>query len=117
MRRLAVSDFLRIQKCFVQCTLTGLLGSDMTYIFDCSALQRDLEQEKRKAVELNEQVEEKTRQLSRLQTTFDRIKRRPLFSTPDMPMPMPGPLDTDVHGGTPFSMVNSRIIRVTRNHF
>ncbi|KAG0028547.1 cyclin B1 interacting protein 1, E3 ubiquitin protein ligase [Podila clonocystis] len=61
-------------------------------------LQRDLEQEKRKAIELSEQVEEKTRQLSRLQTTFDRIKRRPLFSTPDMHLPMSGPLDIDVHG-------------------
>ncbi|KAG0318628.1 hypothetical protein BG000_004125, partial [Podila horticola] len=80
-------------------------------------LQRDLEQEKRKAVELNEQVEEKTRQLSRLQTTFDRIKRRPLFSTPDMPMPMPGPLDTDVHGGTPFSMHPSHSMDTTPHGF
>ncbi|KAF9384527.1 cyclin B1 interacting protein 1, E3 ubiquitin protein ligase [Podila verticillata] len=62
------------------------------------SLQRDLEQEKRKAVGLSEQVEEKTRQLSRLQTTLDRNKKRPLFSTPDMPTPMLGPLDTDVHG-------------------
>ncbi|KAG0350660.1 cyclin B1 interacting protein 1, E3 ubiquitin protein ligase [Podila minutissima] len=68
------------------------------------SLQRDLEQEKRKAMALSEQVEERTRQLSRLQTTFDRVKRRPLFSTPEMPMPMPGPLDTDVHGVTLWTL-------------
>ncbi|KAF9285786.1 hypothetical protein BGZ88_009398 [Linnemannia elongata] len=44
-----------------------------------SALQKDIEQEKRKAADLTDQLDEKSRQLSKLQTMYDRQKRRPLF--------------------------------------
>ncbi|KAG0036779.1 cyclin B1 interacting protein 1, E3 ubiquitin protein ligase [Podila clonocystis] len=98
--------------------MTREMNAELTGFRDTvGTLQRDLEQEKRKAIELSEQVEEKTRQLSRLQTTFDRIKRRPLFSTPDMPMPMSGPLDTDVHGGNPFSSYPSHPMDTTPHGF
>ncbi|KAG0377763.1 hypothetical protein BGX24_005504 [Mortierella sp. AD032] len=44
-----------------------------------SVLQKDVEQEKRKCADLTDQLDEKSRQLSRLQTMYDRQKRRPLF--------------------------------------
>ncbi|KAG0268952.1 hypothetical protein BGZ95_002264 [Linnemannia exigua] len=44
-----------------------------------SALQKNAEQEKRKSADLTDQLDEKSRQLSRLQTMYDRQKRRPLF--------------------------------------
>ncbi|KAG0252242.1 hypothetical protein BG011_007101 [Mortierella polycephala] len=47
-----------------------------------SALQKDVEQEKRKSADLSEKLDEKTRQLSKLQTLYDRQKRRPLFPDP-----------------------------------
>lgn len=43
------------------------------------ALQKDVEQEKRRAADLTDQLDEKSRQLSKLQTMYDRQKRRPLF--------------------------------------
>ncbi|KAI1318196.1 hypothetical protein EDD11_007079 [Mortierella claussenii] len=46
---------------------------------ELNALQKDLEQEKRRAVDMGEQLEEKSRQLSRLQALHERQKRRPLF--------------------------------------
>ncbi|KAG0044372.1 hypothetical protein BGZ83_010407 [Gryganskiella cystojenkinii] len=46
---------------------------------ELAALQKDLEQEKRKAAHLNEQLDEKSRQLTKVQTLYDRQKRRPLF--------------------------------------
>lgn len=51
------------------------------------ALQRDIEQEKRKAADLSEQLDEKTRQLSKLQTVYERQRRRPLFM--DVPQQTP----------------------------
>lgn len=42
-------------------------------------MQKDIEQEKRKAADLTDQLDEKSRQLSKLQTMYDRQKRRPLF--------------------------------------
>ncbi|KAF9148146.1 hypothetical protein BG015_010156 [Linnemannia schmuckeri] len=44
-----------------------------------TTLQKDIEQEKRKAADLTDQLDEKSRQLSKLQTMYDRQKRRPLF--------------------------------------
>ena len=44
------------------------------------ALQKDIEKEKRKGADLTDQLDEKSRQLSKLQTMYDRQKRRPLFS-------------------------------------
>ncbi|KAK3834963.1 MAG: hypothetical protein J3R72DRAFT_424454 [Linnemannia gamsii] len=44
-----------------------------------SVLQKDVEQEKRKCADLTDLLDEKSRQLSRLQTMYDRQKRRPLF--------------------------------------
>ncbi|KAF9915984.1 cyclin B1 interacting protein 1, E3 ubiquitin protein ligase [Lobosporangium transversale] len=45
-----------------------------------NSLQRDLEQEKRKSIDLSEQLDEKSRQLSKLQTLYEQQKRRPIFS-------------------------------------
>ncbi|KAF9349202.1 cyclin B1 interacting protein 1, E3 ubiquitin protein ligase [Mortierella sp. AD094] len=47
---------------------------------EIDALQKDVEQEKRKSADLGEQLDEKFRQLSKLQTLYEREKRRPLFS-------------------------------------
>ncbi|KAF9380785.1 cyclin B1 interacting protein 1, E3 ubiquitin protein ligase, partial [Mortierella sp. AD011] len=47
---------------------------------EIDALQKDNEQEKRKSADLSEQLDEKLRQLSKLQTLYEREKRRPLFS-------------------------------------
>ncbi|KAF9135389.1 cyclin B1 interacting protein 1, E3 ubiquitin protein ligase [Mortierella sp. 14UC] len=44
-----------------------------------NALQKDIEQEKRKSADLTDQLDEKSRQLTKLQTMYDRQKRRPLF--------------------------------------
>ncbi|KAF9439109.1 cyclin B1 interacting protein 1, E3 ubiquitin protein ligase [Entomortierella beljakovae] len=44
------------------------------------ALQKEIENEKHKANELAERLEDKSRQLSRLQTLYERERRRPLFS-------------------------------------
>lgn len=56
--------------------LTHLLSLFLVYFV---ALQKDIEQEKRKAADLTDQLDEKSRQLSKLQTMYDRQKRRPLF--------------------------------------
>ncbi|KAG0293650.1 cyclin B1 interacting protein 1, E3 ubiquitin protein ligase [Dissophora globulifera] len=46
---------------------------------ELNVLQGDLEQEKRKTADLSEQLDQMSRQLSRLQTLYERQKRRPLF--------------------------------------
>ncbi|KAI7824675.1 hypothetical protein BC939DRAFT_515604 [Gamsiella multidivaricata] len=48
-----------------------------------NSLQKDLEQEKRKTADFSEQLDEKSRLLSKFQTLYERQKRRPLFA--DMP--------------------------------
>ncbi|KAF9937940.1 hypothetical protein BGZ67_000712 [Mortierella alpina] len=45
-----------------------------------SGLQEELEQERRKSADLSGQLEEKMRQLSKVQAQYDRQKRRPLFT-------------------------------------
>ncbi|KAF9941727.1 cyclin B1 interacting protein 1, E3 ubiquitin protein ligase [Modicella reniformis] len=47
---------------------------------DVDGLQKDIEQEKRKVADMSEQLEEKTRQLSKLRTMYERQKRRPLYT-------------------------------------
>ncbi|KAF9192194.1 cyclin B1 interacting protein 1, E3 ubiquitin protein ligase [Haplosporangium sp. Z 11] len=49
---------------------------------ELSALQKDVEQERRKSADLSEKLDEKTRQLSKLQALYDQQKRRPLFPDP-----------------------------------
>ncbi|KAI8603944.1 hypothetical protein EDD21DRAFT_422370 [Dissophora ornata] len=54
---------------------------------EINALQKDLEQERRKTADLSDQLDEKARQLSKLQTLYERQKRRPLFTeTPQHPL-------------------------------
>ncbi|KAG0287124.1 hypothetical protein BGZ96_008905 [Linnemannia gamsii] len=58
---------------------------------ELNALQKDIEQEKRKAANLTDQLDEKSRLLSKLQTMYDRQKRRPLF--PDVAASQQGGAD------------------------
>ncbi|KAF9112040.1 cyclin B1 interacting protein 1, E3 ubiquitin protein ligase [Mortierella sp. AM989] len=50
------------------------------YNIEVNDLQKDIEQEKCKSADLSEQLDEKLRQLSKLQILYEREKRRPLFS-------------------------------------
>ncbi|KAF9967727.1 hypothetical protein BGZ70_008475 [Mortierella alpina] len=50
-----------------------------------SGLQEELEQERRKSADLSGQLEEKMRQLSKVQAQYDRQKRRPLFTDTLLP--------------------------------
>ncbi|KAF9924334.1 hypothetical protein FBU30_005672 [Linnemannia zychae] len=45
-------------------------------------LQKDIEQEKRKSADLMDQLDERSRQLSKLQTIYYQQRRRPLFQDP-----------------------------------
>ncbi|KAF9557308.1 hypothetical protein EC968_007693 [Mortierella alpina] len=47
---------------------------------ELNGLQEELEQERRKSADLSGQLEEKMRQLSKVQAQYDRQKRRPLFT-------------------------------------
>ncbi|KAF9290798.1 hypothetical protein BGZ68_006032 [Mortierella alpina] len=47
---------------------------------ELNGLQEELEQERRRSADLSGQLEEKMRQLSKVQAQYDRQKRRPLFT-------------------------------------
>ncbi|KAF9081816.1 hypothetical protein BGX23_000415 [Mortierella sp. AD031] len=86
-----------------------------------SGLQKDIEQEKHKSADLTDQLDEKSRQLSNLQTMYDRQKRRPLF--PDPSSQQNRPLFTDdalptaaVHGD-PYQLYQSMDTDATTRPF
>ncbi|CAG8507136.1 28958_t:CDS:2 [Gigaspora margarita] len=56
---------------------------------EVNALQKDMELEKRKTHDLNEQLQEKGRQLSKLQSMYDKLKRRSLVPAIQQPINNP----------------------------